>query len=87
MLALIGILLIILWVIGLVVHIAGGFIHLLLVVAAILIVLHFLRGKWRGRLTHKPIRGGIVFAERRGDYEACIQNKGKAGQVAVAAQR
>jgi uncharacterized protein DUF5670 len=45
MLALIGILLIILWVIGLVVHIAGGFIHLLLVVAAILIVLHFLRGK------------------------------------------
>jgi len=45
MLALIGILLIILWVIGLLAHIAGGFIHLLLVVAAIMIVLHFLRGK------------------------------------------
>jgi len=45
MLALIGILLIILWVIGLFAHIAGGFIHLLLVVAAIMIVLHFLRGK------------------------------------------
>ena len=45
MLALIGILLIVLWVIGLLAHIAGGFIHLLLVVAAIMIVLHFLRGK------------------------------------------
>jgi hypothetical protein len=45
MLALIGILLIIFWVIGLFAHIAGGFIHLLLVVALIMIVLHFLRGK------------------------------------------
>jgi hypothetical protein len=45
MLALIGIVLIILWVIGLVAHIAGGLIHLLLVVALIMIVLHFLRGK------------------------------------------
>ena len=45
MLALIGILLIIFWVIGLFVHIAGGFIHLLLVLAAIMIILHFVRGK------------------------------------------
>lgn len=45
MLALIGILLIILWVIGLFAHIAGGFIHLLLVVALIMVVLHFLRGR------------------------------------------
>jgi hypothetical protein len=45
MLALIGIALIGLWVIGLFAHIAGGFIHLLLVVAAILIVLHFVGAK------------------------------------------
>jgi Family of unknown function (DUF5670) len=44
MLALIGIFLIILWAIGLFVHIAGGFIHLLLVIALIMIVLHFVRG-------------------------------------------
>jgi hypothetical protein len=44
MLALIGILLIILWVIGLFAHVAGGLIHLLLVLAAIMIVLHFVRG-------------------------------------------
>ena len=45
MLALIGILLIVIWAIGLFAHIAGGFIHLLLVLAAIMIVMHFLRGK------------------------------------------
>jgi hypothetical protein len=45
MLALIGILLIIIWAIGLFAHIAGGLIHLLLVGALILIVLHFVRGK------------------------------------------
>jgi hypothetical protein len=44
MLAIIGILLIIFWGIGLFAHIAGGFIHLLLVIALILIVLHFVRG-------------------------------------------
>ena len=43
MLAIIGILLIIFWIIGLFVHIAGGFIHLLLVLAAIMFLLHFLR--------------------------------------------
>ena len=45
MLAIIGIILIILWATGLVVHIAGGFIHLVLVIALIMFVLHFLRGK------------------------------------------
>jgi len=45
MLALIGLLLIIIWVIGLFAHIAGGFIHLVLVIALIMFVLHFLRGK------------------------------------------
>jgi len=45
MLALLGLLLIVIWIIGLFAHIAGGFIHLLLLVAAILIILHFLRGK------------------------------------------
>jgi hypothetical protein len=44
MLAIIGILLIIFWGIGLVAHIAGGLIHLLLVVALIMIVLHFVQG-------------------------------------------
>ncbi len=45
MLALIGVFLIILWIIGLFVHIAGGFIHLLLVIALIMFVLHFVRGR------------------------------------------
>lgn len=44
MLALIGILLIIFWGIGLFARVAGGLIHLLLVIALILIVLHFMRG-------------------------------------------
>jgi hypothetical protein len=44
MLAIIAIILIILWGIGLFAHIAGGLIHLLLVIAVILIVLHFVRG-------------------------------------------
>jgi len=44
MLAIIGILLIILWGIGFAVHIAGGLIHLLLVIALIMIVMHFVRG-------------------------------------------
>jgi hypothetical protein len=44
MLALIGVLLIIFWFIGLFAHIAGGFIHLLLVLAVIMFVMHFVRG-------------------------------------------
>jgi hypothetical protein len=45
MLALIGFVLIVLWIIGLFAHVAGGFIHLLLVIALIMFVLHVLRGK------------------------------------------
>jgi hypothetical protein len=44
MLAIIGLLLIVLWVFGLVLHLAGGLIHLLLVFALIAIVIHFLKG-------------------------------------------
>lgn len=43
MLALIGIILILFWILGLVLHIAGGLIHILLVVAVVVLVLHFLR--------------------------------------------
>jgi hypothetical protein len=44
MLAIIGLILIALWILGLVIHIAGGFIHLVLVLAVIFFVLHFLKG-------------------------------------------
>ncbi|HSI11903.1 MAG TPA: lmo0937 family membrane protein [Chthoniobacter sp.] len=44
MLAIIGIILIALWLVGVLLHVAGGLIHLLLVVAAILVLLHFLTG-------------------------------------------
>ena len=45
MLALIGIVLIILWALGLAVHVAGGLIHILLVLALISIIIHFVRGR------------------------------------------
>lgn len=45
MLALIGIILIALWVLGLVMHIAGNFIHLVLLIALVMVALHFLGGK------------------------------------------
>ena len=44
MLAIIGIILIVCWVLGLTMHVAGGFIHLVLLIALIMVVLHFLRG-------------------------------------------
>ena len=44
MLAVIGIFLILLWAAGLFARIAGGLIHLLLVIALIMIVMHFVRG-------------------------------------------
>ena len=45
MLALIGIVLIVLWALGFFTHVvAGGLIHILLVVAVIMFVLHLLRG-------------------------------------------
>jgi hypothetical protein len=45
MLAIIGIILIVLWLIGLLAHIAGGLIHLVLLFALISLVLHFFRRK------------------------------------------
>ena len=44
MLAIIGLVLIALWILGLLFHIAGGLIHIVLVLAVILVVLHFLTG-------------------------------------------
>ena len=45
MLAILGIILIICWVLGLVMRVTGGFIHLVLLVALGLIVMHFLLAK------------------------------------------
>lgn len=46
MLAILGIILLIAWLLGFIAfHVTVGFIHLLLVFAIILIVLHFLRGR------------------------------------------
>jgi hypothetical protein len=36
--------LIVLWLLGLLVHIGGGFIHVLLIIALVVILYHFLRG-------------------------------------------
>jgi hypothetical protein len=44
MLAIIGLILIALWILGLLLHIAGGLIHFLLLIAVILVVLHFFIG-------------------------------------------
>ncbi len=44
MLLLIAGILIVLWLLGFIGHIGGGFIHILLVIAAIVIIYHFLRG-------------------------------------------
>jgi hypothetical protein len=44
MLAIVGLILIALWIAGLLLHVAGGLIHLLLVIAVIMVVLHFLKG-------------------------------------------
>jgi hypothetical protein len=45
MLATIAIILIICWALGLGFHIAGGLIHIILVVALIMFVLHFVAGR------------------------------------------
>ena len=45
MLLTIAIILLILWGLGLVTHVAGGLIHLILVIALIVFVLHFVRGR------------------------------------------
>lgn len=46
MLAMIGVVLLIAWLLGLTAfHVAGGFIHILLVLALISVVMHFVRGR------------------------------------------
>ncbi len=44
MLAIIGVILIVCWIIGLFAHVAGGIIHLALLIALVMFVLHFMRG-------------------------------------------
>jgi hypothetical protein len=45
MLLVIAILLLLFWVGGLAFHIAGGLIHILIVIAVIMFILHFVRGR------------------------------------------
>jgi hypothetical protein len=45
MLMILAIILVVFWLLGLFMHIAGGLIHIVLVIALIMFVLHFVRGK------------------------------------------
>ena len=45
MLLIIAILLVLFWVGGFAFHVAGGLIHILLVIAVIMFILHFVRGR------------------------------------------
>ena len=45
MLLTIAVILLILWGLGLATHIAGGVIHIILVIALVVVVLHFVRGR------------------------------------------
>ena len=45
MLALIGLIVVVLWIVGLIGHVAGGFINLLLIVALALIIANFIGGR------------------------------------------
>jgi hypothetical protein len=45
MLLVLAIILILFWLVGLFTHIAGALIHLILVVAVVIFVLHFIRGR------------------------------------------
>jgi hypothetical protein len=45
MLAIIAVILLVLWCFGLVMHLAGGLIHIVLVIALVMFVLHLLRGR------------------------------------------
>jgi uncharacterized protein DUF5670 len=45
MLALIGFIVVVLWLLGLIGHIGGGFINLLLIVALVLIIANFVGGR------------------------------------------
>ena len=40
----IAVILIVLWLLGFLTHVAGGLIHIILIVALIMFVLHFVRG-------------------------------------------
>jgi hypothetical protein len=45
MLMIIAIVLVVFWLLGLFMHIAGGLIHIVLVIAVIMFVLHLMRGR------------------------------------------
>ncbi|MFL6538560.1 MAG: lmo0937 family membrane protein [Chthoniobacterales bacterium] len=45
MLLMIAILLLLFWVGGLAFHVAGGLIHILIVIAVVMAILHFVRGR------------------------------------------
>ena len=45
MLLTIAVILIALWLLGFVMHLAGGLIHIVLVIAVIMFILHFVRGR------------------------------------------
>jgi len=48
MLLTIAVVLVVLWLLGFVMHLAGGLIHIVLVIAVIMFVLHFVRGRSGG---------------------------------------
>lgn len=45
MLLTIAVVLVVLWLLGFTMHLAGGLIHIVLVIALIMFVLHFVRGR------------------------------------------
>ena len=45
MLATIAFIILVVWLVGLIAHIGGGLINLLLIVGAIMLVMHFMRGR------------------------------------------
>ena len=45
MLLTIALVLVVLWLFGFFLHVAGGLIHVVLVIAAIMLILHFVRGR------------------------------------------
>ena len=45
MLLTIAVILVVLWLFGFFLHVAGGLIHIVLVIAAIMLILHFVRGR------------------------------------------
>jgi hypothetical protein len=45
MLLTIAVILVVLWLFGFFLHVAGGLIHVVLVIAAIMLILHFVRGR------------------------------------------